>query len=147
MLNAGMIVGLEGDSEGVFDDIYEFLVKNKVEISLVNIQVPFPGTALHRRYELENRLIDDDWEHYDGRHVVYRPSRMTPERLERGFFELWESLYSNASIVERLLTPVQIFRALKSPAKLLQTCGRVRMNARYGEIASRIKTARFSAAG
>ena len=144
MLNAGMIVGLDGDTEGTFDDIYEFLVKNKVEISLVNIQVPFPGTTLYRRYAQDGRLIDDDWEHYDGRHVVYRPSGMTPERLERGFFELWESLYSNSSIVERLLTPAQVFRALQSPAKLLQTCGRVRMNARYGEIASRIKAARFA---
>ncbi|MBI5147871.1 MAG: B12-binding domain-containing radical SAM protein [Parcubacteria group bacterium] len=144
MLNAGMIVGLDGDDESVFDGIFEFLVKNKVEISLINIQIPLPGTALYRRYKKEGRLIDDDWEHYDGRRVVFQPSRMTPERLERGFFELWESLYSNVSIIERLLSPAQICRALKSPAKLLQTCSRVRMNARYGEIASRIKAARFS---
>ena len=56
MLNAGMIVGLDGDTERTFDDIYEFLVKNKVEISLVNIQVPFPGTTLYRRYAQDGRV-------------------------------------------------------------------------------------------
>src|SRR3989304_3705333 len=66
-----MFVGIDTDTENVFGDTYEFLVKNKIEISLLNILVPLPGTTLYKRYYAEGRLFDHSWENYDGRHVVY----------------------------------------------------------------------------
>jgi len=147
MLNAGMVFGFDTDTENVFGDTYEFLVKNKVEISLLNILVPLPGTTLYKRYDAEGRLFDHNWENYDGRHVVYYPSLMTPEQLERGFFDLWKALYSWPSIVKRVVNPSQVIGAVKSlpnMSKINQIVSRVYMNKRYAEISSRIAKARRS---
>ena len=145
MLNAGMVFGFDSDTVKVFDDTYEFLVKNKVEISLLNILVPLPGTELYKRYAKEGRIFDDNWENYDGRHVVYYPELMTPEELENGFFQLWKDLYSIGSIARRVLYPAQIisaFRDLPNLTKCGQILSRLYMNRRYAKISGRIGKAR-----
>lgn len=147
MLNAGMVFGFDTDTVRAFEDSYEFLVKNKVEISLLNILVPLPGTELYQRYANEGRLFDHNWENYDGRHVVYYPELMTPEELEQGFFDLWKALYSWPSIIERVVNRPQIVAAVRSLPNLSKTAqiiSRVYMNKRYAQISSRIGKARHS---
>ncbi len=148
MLNAGMVMGFDSDTERVFEDTYEFLVKNRIEISLLNILVPLPGTDLYRRYAADDRIFDHDWENYDGRHVVYYPSRMTPERLEQGFLNLWKELYSLKAVARRILHPGQVVSALRSLprfTKLEQIASRLYMNLRYAKISGRIRKARLAA--
>ncbi len=148
MLNAGMVMGFDSDTPSVFDDTYEFLVKNRIEISLLNILVPLPGTDLYRRYASDGRIFDHDWENYDGRHVVYYPSRMTPEQLETGFLNLWKDLYSLGAIAKRIISPGQILSAVKGLPKLTkleQIGSRLFMNWRYAKISTRIRKAREKA--
>lgn len=143
LIIAGMIIGLDEDNESVFEDTCEFLIKNKVGLSLINILTPLPGTVLYRRYEKNGRLIDDDWEHYDGRHVVYRPNRITPERLEKGFFDIWKTLYgSNVSIARRLISFSSIWKMIQNPSQAVKIFSRFLINRRYGQIAERIMKSR-----
>ena len=37
------IVGLDDDEESVFDDIYEFCCRNKIDFPIVNCLTPFRG--------------------------------------------------------------------------------------------------------
>ncbi len=145
MLNAGMVLGFDSDTISVFEDSYEFLVKNRIEISLLNILVPLPGTDLYMRYAADDRIFNHNWEDYDGRHVVYYPSRMTPEQLETGFLNLWKELYSLGAIVKRILHPGQIisaFKGLPRVNKFEQIGSRLFMNWRYAKISTRIRKAR-----
>src|SRR4029078_12571621 len=50
-----------------------------------HIQTPYPGTRLYARMEAAGRLLTRDWDLYDTRHVVYRPARLTPDRLKAGY--------------------------------------------------------------
>jgi len=148
MLNAGMVMGFDSDTPSVFDDTYEFLVKNRIEISLLNILVPLPGTDLYMRYAADGRIFDHNWENYDGRHVVYYPSRMTPEQLETGFLNLWKELYSLVTIAKRIVYPGQIVSAFKNLPrinKFEQIGSRIFMNLRYAKISARIRKTRQSA--
>ncbi|MBI5197361.1 MAG: B12-binding domain-containing radical SAM protein [Nitrospirae bacterium] len=148
MLNAGMVMGFDSDTPSVFEDTYQFLVKNRIEISLLNILVPLAGTDLYRRYAADGRIFDHDWENYDGRHVVYYPSRMTPEQLEGGFLNLWKELYSLGAIAKRILHPSQVLSAIKGLPKLTkleQIGSRLFMNWRYAKISTRIRKAREKA--
>lgn len=144
MLNFGMVI-FERDTEKVFEDIYEFLVKYKIEISLLNILTPLPGTELYKRFIKEGRIFDHNWENYDGRHVVFYPEFMTPEQLERGYFDLWKALYSWPSIIKRVVNPSQVFAAVRSLpnlSKSIQIISRTIMNNRYKVISDRIGKAR-----
>jgi radical SAM superfamily enzyme YgiQ (UPF0313 family) len=102
MVNPGIVFGFDNDDESVFERAVEFLVRNRVELAYFNVLTPLPGTALFERYNAANRIFDRDWAKYDGKHVVFHPSRMTPEQLQEGFYWANHQFYSLPSIWRRL---------------------------------------------
>ncbi|RMH04485.1 MAG: radical SAM protein [Nitrospirae bacterium] len=103
MVNPGIVFGFDNDDESVFETTLEFLIRNHVELAYFNVLTPLPGTALFDRYEREGRIFDRDWAHYDGKHVVFHPARMTPEQLQEGFYWAHHHFYSWPSIWRRLI--------------------------------------------
>ncbi|MDD9859638.1 MAG: radical SAM protein [Nitrospira sp.] len=102
MVNPGVVFGFDNDDESVFESTLNFLIRNRVELAYFNVLTPLPGTALHERYTREHRIFDHDWAKYDGKHVVFRPKRMTPDQLQEGFFWANHHFYAWSSIWERL---------------------------------------------
>jgi radical SAM superfamily enzyme YgiQ (UPF0313 family) len=103
MLNAGIMFGFDNDDESVFEKTVNFLVKNHVGLVLFSILTPLPGTGFYKKVEQEGRIIDRDWTHYDGRHIVFKPKLMTPESLQNGFFWTYRQFYSYRSMLTRIL--------------------------------------------
>lgn len=102
MVNPGIVFGFDNDDEAVFERAVEFLTENQVELAYFNVLTPLPGTALFERYNSAGRIFDRDWSKYDGKHVVFQPSRMTPEQLQEGFHWANHRFYSLPSIWRRL---------------------------------------------
>jgi radical SAM superfamily enzyme YgiQ (UPF0313 family) len=102
MVNPGIVFGFDNDDEAVFERAVEFLTKNQVELAYFNILTPLPGTALFERYNSAGRIFDRDWSKYDGKHVVFHPSRMTAEQLQEGFHWANHQFYSLPNIFRRL---------------------------------------------
>ena len=102
MVNPGIVFGFDNDDESVFERAVNFLTKTHVELAYFNVLTPLPGTALFDRYNSTGRIFDRDWAKYDGKHVVYHPSRMTPEQLQEGFYWANHQFYSLPSIFHRL---------------------------------------------
>lgn len=102
MVNPGIVFGFDNDDESVFERAVEFLTKNQVELAYFNVLTPLPGTALFDRYNKAGRIFDRDWAKYDGKHVVFHPSRMTPEQLQEGFHWANHQFYSLPNIWRRL---------------------------------------------
>lgn len=102
MVNPGIVFGFDNDDESVFETTLDFLIRNHVELAYFNVLTPLPGTALYERYSREGRIFDYDWAKYDGKHVVFRPKRMTPEQLQEGFYWANHEFYSVSSIWNRL---------------------------------------------
>ena len=109
MVNPGIVFGFDHDDESVFERAVEFLIKNQVELAYFNVLTPLPGTALYERYNQAGRIFDRDWAKYDGKHVVFSPSRMTAEQLQEGFFWANHQFYSIPSIWRRLSGTTQRF--------------------------------------
>jgi hypothetical protein len=109
MVNPGIVFGFDHDDESVFERAVEFLNKNRVELAYFNVLTPLPGTMLYTRYNNAGRIFDRDWAKYDGKHVVFHPSRMTPEQLQEGFHWANHQLYSLPSIWKRLSGTSQRF--------------------------------------
>ncbi len=102
MVNPGIVFGFDNDDEAVFERAVDFLTKNQVELAYFNVLTPLPGTALFDRYNNAGRIFDKDWSKYDGKHVVFQPSRMTPEQLQEGFHWANHQFYSLPNIWYRL---------------------------------------------
>jgi len=102
-IQASFIFGFDEDDPVVFEKTVRFVQKENIEIPTFSILTPFPGTPLRKRLEAEGRILDNEWSHYDMSHVVFRPKRMDPDELQRGY--LWAQKYTCAprSILKRLL--------------------------------------------
>ena len=103
MIQTGMIFGFDHDDESAFERTVEFLEENRIELVMFNILTPLPGTDFYKKMDAEGRIIDRDWSHYDGRHVVFQPRLMSPETLQEGFFWAYHKFYSVPSIFKRVL--------------------------------------------
>lgn len=103
MVVGSFILGLDNDDEGVFERTLRFCEKNEIELPVFFILTPLPGTPLYSRMEAQGRILTKDWGMYDGMHVVFRPSLMSPETLQRGFQWLCQEAFSWRSIGRRIL--------------------------------------------
>ena len=92
-VQAGMIVGMDGDDTTVFERTLRFLEAAKIDALQLAVLTPQPGTPLYDEFERDGRIIDSDWRHYDFRHVVIRPKKMTPQQLQDGADWLYAQYY------------------------------------------------------
>ena len=100
---AGMIVGMDGDGPQVFERTLRFLEQTKIDALQLNILTPLPGTPLFADMESAGRMTDGDWSHYDYRHVVFRPARMTAAELQGGADWLYRQFYRLDRILGRFV--------------------------------------------
>lgn len=96
------VFGLDQDTPGVFDATARFADQAGIDLPRYAIATPFPGTPFHRRLAASGRILTDNWELYDGQHVVFRPSGMSVEQLQHGHERAWRHSYSLASMGRRL---------------------------------------------
>lgn len=100
MINGSFVFGLDGDDGDVFDRTVDWAVRSGITTATFHILTPYPGTALFAEMAAQNRIETRNWDLYDTRHVVYRPLRLTPAELKRGYDRAYESFYRWSSIWE-----------------------------------------------
>ncbi|MCB0640771.1 MAG: DUF4070 domain-containing protein, partial [Phaeodactylibacter sp.] len=101
-ISTEMMIGLDGDDESTFQDIYDFVMDNRIALPRVHILTPVPGTQLYREMEAEDRLLTDNLGKYSGSNVIHRPKNIAPEVLQDNYWKLYEQLYKPGRIFKRL---------------------------------------------
>jgi radical SAM superfamily enzyme YgiQ (UPF0313 family) len=97
------VFGLDGDGPDVFERTVELVQRARVDVVRYAIATPFPGTRLYETLRAQGRILATDWEQYDGDHVVFRPSGMTPDELRDGHRRAYRETYRVTRILGRLL--------------------------------------------
>ncbi len=100
-VNGSFVLGFDHDDDGVFERTVDWIEANRLECATFHIVTPYPGTPLFRQLMAEGRLLHQDWARYDTSHVVFRPARMSAERLQRGYEWCYQRLFSHRSIWKR----------------------------------------------
>jgi len=100
MINGSFVFGLDGDSREVFRRTVDWAVEAGITTATFHILTPYPGTALFSEMEAQQRIETRNWDLYDTRHVIYRPSCMTPEELKRGYDWAYDEFYRWRNIFE-----------------------------------------------
>jgi radical SAM superfamily enzyme YgiQ (UPF0313 family) len=100
MINGSFVFGLDGDDHDVFARTVDWAVQSGITTATFHILTPYPGTALFADMVSQKRIETRNWDLYDTRHVVYRPSGFTPDELKRGYDWAYESFYRWNSIVK-----------------------------------------------
>jgi radical SAM superfamily enzyme YgiQ (UPF0313 family) len=102
LVHGSFVMGYDFDTPSTLDELIDFIHESRLMVPILNIMTPFPGTRLFKRLQQEGRLLHTDWSRYDTRHVVFNPSRMSPEALEQGFRRVAREVYSFDAIFKRL---------------------------------------------
>jgi radical SAM superfamily enzyme YgiQ (UPF0313 family) len=118
------IVGLDGDTPVVFDQIREFVLSAGIDCALINILSPTPGTLLWDRLRSQGRLLyvnfPADYALYVQDNVCFRPEGMTPEALQEGTRQLLADLNRPAVAFRRA---VATWRHTRNPLATLTALG------------------------
>lgn len=101
-VNGCFILGLDGDTEEVFERVYDFVERTGLFDAQITVLTPFPGTPLYRRLRNEGRILDDRaWQKCTLFDINYVPQRMSVEALEKGIIELSKKVYNMSFMEER----------------------------------------------
>jgi radical SAM superfamily enzyme YgiQ (UPF0313 family) len=94
-VNGCFVIGLDGHTTDVFDEIFEFVKDVELYEVQITILTAFPGTPLYERMLQEGRLIEpENWKKCTLFDVNYRPTDMSPQDLRDRFRTLTTELYS-----------------------------------------------------
>jgi radical SAM superfamily enzyme YgiQ (UPF0313 family) len=104
MINGSFVFGMDDDDADVFRRTVDWAVECGITTATFHIMTPYPGTALFARMQRERRLVTGNWDLYDTRHVVYRPSRLRAEALKRGYDWAYREFYRWSSIARASLS-------------------------------------------
>ena len=101
-VNGCFILGLDGDTREVFDDVLDFVHDSSLYEVQVTFMTAFPGTPLYARLKKEGRIIRDNaWELCTLFDINFQPKTMSVGELQSGFLKLVKQLYSAAETHER----------------------------------------------
>ena len=115
------MVGLDGDTTETFDRLFEFIHHTRVNLPVINILLPAPGTAVFERLDREGRLLENTEEAYLKNALFYssscslcffRPAGLTVNELEKGLIDLRQRLASLRETVRRSLVRDPITAAI-----------------------------------
>jgi len=94
-VNGCFILGLDGDTPDVFDEVFKFVRDSGLYEVQITFLTAFPGTPLYERLSREGRIIRPAaWELCTLFDLNIRPRNMTVEQLQAGFVDLARRLYS-----------------------------------------------------
>ncbi len=101
-VNGCFILGLDGDTPEVFEEVFHFVRESGLYEVQVTFLTAFPGTPLYHRLKEEGRIIRDRaWELCTLFDINFRPKNMSVEQLQGGFLSLVKRLYSTEETHER----------------------------------------------
>ncbi len=106
LVGANIMVGFDHDSRELYDETYEFLVRNRV-FPFVYILTPIPGTAIWDRFVKEDRILHRNWSRYTAYETVYQPKNFTPAEQNDLYFNFITRLFSFQNNIMRSITRIR----------------------------------------
>jgi len=113
MINGSFVFGLDEDDASVFDRTVDWAVSRGITTSTFHILTPYPGTALFKQMEADNRILHRQWDLYDTRHVVYKTKGLNEAQLKAGYDKAYRDFYSWTNISKASLQHDSIKHAIK----------------------------------
>ncbi|MGF3584175.1 MAG: B12-binding domain-containing radical SAM protein [Thermoplasmatota archaeon] len=88
------IFGSDHDDKTVFQKTVDFCHEAEIDFPTFSALTPYVGTEVRKEFENDKRIFTDNWDYYDGAHVVFYPKNMTPYELQEGVISAYENYYS-----------------------------------------------------
>ena len=100
MINGSFVYGLDDDDQDVFKRTVDWGIRNALTTSTYHVLTPYPGTQLYKNMVEEDRIVSNNWDLYDTRHVVYKTTKVSPQQLEDGYWWSYKEFYKWSNIMK-----------------------------------------------
>lgn len=103
MINGSFVFGLDGDTPDVFQRTVDWAVDQGITTSTFHIATPYPGTRFFNQMKNAGRLLSEDWNLFDTRHVTFSPIGMREAELSDGYNQAYKNFYQWPAILKSSL--------------------------------------------
>jgi 3-oxoacyl-[acyl-carrier-protein] synthase II len=86
-------LGRDWDDVSIADKILDLYDKAGIHTAEFFLFTPYPGSVHWDRLVRQGRIIDYNWSHYNGAHVVTRPASMSADELYGQFVKVWNEFF------------------------------------------------------
>lgn len=97
------IFGTDEDTVEIFQSTVDFCKNRDIDTVQYLALTPFPGTPVFEKLKASNRLLHQEWQYYDGQHVVFKPKNMKAEELQEGIINSYKAFYSYLELADDIL--------------------------------------------
>lgn len=98
-ISANFMFGFDYDNPNTFANTIDYINNNNIDMLSFSILTPLPGTDIYYKFKKEHRILSDNWDIYDEKHVVFRPMRLNTNQLYDGFKHLCETMLSRRKML------------------------------------------------
>ncbi|MDD5165881.1 MAG: radical SAM protein [Candidatus Omnitrophica bacterium] len=88
------VLGSDDDNKHTIWETLKFGLKQKIDTLQMTILTPFPGTKVYADLRREKRIFSQDWDLYDGQHVVFKPKLLSARELQSNVAQAYLKFYS-----------------------------------------------------
>ena len=104
-----ILLGMDDQDEDSIRRLVDFLMEVGLDVAEFTIMTPFPHSPARAQMEKEGRILSSDWRDYTADRVVFRPRRMTPEKLQEMYYYAWDTFYEGSG---HALKMADLFKAV-----------------------------------
>ncbi len=93
-----VLLGLDKHDEEYIKRMVDFLLELELDLAEFTILTPFPGTPIRREFEAQGRILHNDWLRYTCGETVFRPAKLSVDKLNELHQYAWDTFYADCSI-------------------------------------------------
>jgi radical SAM superfamily enzyme YgiQ (UPF0313 family) len=97
------IFGSDEDDKDVFQKTVDFCQEAEIDFPSFSALTPYVGTEIRNELEKNGRIFSNNWDYYDGAHVLFHPKKMTALELQEGIIQAFQDFYSNSKIINHFI--------------------------------------------
>ena len=90
-----ILLGMDEQDEDSIKRLVEFLLEVKLDLAEFTVLTPFPHTRTYEDLERQGRILHKDWGRYTAGEVVFKPAKMTPDKLQELYHWAWDTFYKH----------------------------------------------------
>ncbi len=113
MINGSFVFGLDGDDQQVFQKTVAWAIEMGITTATFHIATPYPDTAFYQKMKSAGRILTENWDLYDTRHVVFKPKQLSADELLSGYDWAYRNFYQWNSIFQSSLAHGSLKHQLK----------------------------------
>lgn len=101
-VEATVLLGMDNQSADDILRLVDFLLEVELDLAEFTVMTPFPHTKAWDDMVRDNRIIDSDWNNFNAGKVVFKPLKMSPDKLQELYHYAWDQFYKNETQEQKM---------------------------------------------